>query len=57
LNSEKSFREYPKCKTKSLSNEKREPFYNVNKPESISVKLWKCNLCGYEEIETSHYEK
>ena len=57
MNSEKSIHECPECKIKLLSNEKREPFYNVEKPESIYVKVWKCNFCGYEEIETSNYEK
>lgn len=57
LNQEKSLRQCPKCKIKSLSNKKREPFYNVEKPESIYAKLWKCDICGYEEIETSHYDK
>jgi len=56
LNEEKSYLLCPKCKNKSLSNKEKEPFYNVEKPESVSVTLWECNTCGYEWIETSHYD-
>ena len=47
-------RKCPRCASK-LHQSKREPFFNVNKPESAYVIFWRYSTCDYQTMETSNY--